>query len=462
MTNPRLQSLVDRLGPDAVLLDPDTLAPYAKDNKTSGLAPIAVVRPASTEDVQATVEFCHERKIALIARGAGSGTVGGAVPEREAVVLDLCRMTEVLWLDEMSMTVAAQAGMITEDLQRHVAKFGLSYPPDPASADRSTIGGNAATNAGGLRAVKYGVTGDYVLGLTVVLADGRVMKTGVQTRKGVVGYDLTHLFVGSEGTLGIITELTLRLVRAPETARTLVASFDDLESCARGVQAILASPVLPAAIELVDEQCVRAIQEAGAGQVAFQAPFLLVEVDGRAAVVDEELAILDEALRATGAVTRVASDEAQTKALWDGRRAISESLKKVSPAKVSEDITVPIAKLVELLRGVSEIAKPKGLTHLAYGHAGDGNLHVNVLFDPAVEGVRERVEAFRGELFDLTLRLGGTMSGEHGVGIAKRPFIDRELSPVSLEMHRRIKAALDPDNLLNPGKIWPAPMGDSA
>ncbi len=451
--DPFLQALEAAFEPNRIIAGVDGLDPYARDNKISGVPPIAVVCPTGEDEVVRLVQLCREHRVPIVPRGAGTGTVGGAVPESRCVAVDLTRMTRILEIDPGDMVARVEPGIVTEVFQAEVERVGLFYPPDPASADRCTIGGNVATNAGGLRAVKYGVTGDWVLALTAVLADGRVVRTGHRTRKGVVGYDLAHLFVGSEGTLGIITEITVRLARRPEARRTLIASFVDLPACACGVQDVLESPVLPSAIEMVDAECVAAARAAGHAS-HFDGPYLLIEVDGRAEVVAREIDEVAAIVRTHGARVTLARDESESRALWDARRAMSDALRDAAPKKMSEDITVPLSRLVDVLDGVRDLAAPRGLRHVSYGHAGDGNLHVNILYDPAEPGADERVAAFRSDLFDLTLHLGGTMSGEHGVGIAKRPFIARELSPESLDVHRAIKLALDPENLLNPGKIW--------
>lgn len=451
--DPFLRELEARFAPECVIRDAGALDPYARDNKVEGVPPVAVVCPRSEDDVVRLVRLCAEHRVPVVPRGAGTGTVGGAVPESRCVAVDLTRMNRVLEIDPGDMIARVEPGIVTDVFQARVERAGLFYPPDPASADRCTLGGNVATNAGGLRAVKYGVTGDWVLALSAVLADGRVLRTGHRPRKGVVGYDLTHLFVGSEGTLGVISEITVRLARRPEARRTLIASFADLSRCARGVQAILAGPVLPSAIELVDAECVVAARDAGHAS-PFDGPYLLIEVDGRPGDVVRDIAEIGALVRDHGATVTMARDEVESRALWDARRAISDALRDAAPKKMSEDITVPLSRLVDVLDGVRELAAPRALRHVSYGHAGDGNLHVNILYDPAEPGVIDRVAAFRSDLFDLTLRLGGTMSGEHGVGIAKRPFIARELSPVSLAAHRAIKQALDPEGLMNPGKIW--------
>ncbi|MCL4236114.1 MAG: FAD-binding protein, partial [Deltaproteobacteria bacterium] len=385
-TDPFIDELETLFAPDRVIRDADALVPYARDNKIEGITPIAVVCPRNEDDVVRLVRLCRERGVPIVPRGAGTGTVGGAVPEARCVAVDVTRMTRILEIDPGDMIARVEPGIVTEVFQAEVERVGLFYPPDPASADRCTIGGNVATNAGGLRAVKYGVTGDWVLALSAVLADGRVLRTGHRTRKGVVGYDLAHLFVGSEGTLGIITEITVRLARRPETRRTLIASFADLPSCGRGVQAILAGRVLPSAIELVDAECVRAARAAGYAS-PFDGPYLLVEVDGRADDVPRDMGEIASTVRDHGAQITMAGDEAESAALWDARRAMSDALRDAAPKKMSEDITVPLSKLVEVMDGVRELAGPRGLRHVSYGHAGDGNLHVNVLYDPAEAGI---------------------------------------------------------------------------
>jgi glycolate oxidase len=351
--------------------------------------------------------------------------------------------------------------VVTSDLQAEVEKQGLFYPPDPSSHRHSTIGGNVACNAGGPRCLKYGVTGDYVLGLTVVLADGRILRTGGKPIKDVTGYDLKALFTGSEGTLGLITEALLRLIARPRSTRTALAEFASLEDASRAVNAILAAGVLPSCLELMDQTAVACVEQAmNLGLATDLEALILIETDGA-----DERAVQDEILEAARiareqgarAVT-VASDEAERNALWRARRAVSPALARKAPNKLGEDITVPRSAIPDIIRRLREISAGGGLPIVIFGHAGDGNLHPNILFDRRDPEQRARAEAMAAEIFDASLSLGGSLSGEHGIGLLKRPYLERALGPLSLEVQRRIKQALDPMNILNPGKMLPDPL----
>jgi glycolate oxidase len=370
-------------------------------------------------------------------------------------------MNRILEIDTLNAAVRCQAGVVTSDLQAEVEKQGLFYPPDPSSHRHSTIGGNVACNAGGPRCLKYGVTGDYVLGLTVVLADGRILRTGGKPIKDVTGYDLKALFTGSEGTLGLITEALLRLIARPRSTRTALAEFASLEDASRAVNAILAAGVLPSCLELMDQTAVACVEQAmNLGLATDLEALILIETDGA-----DERAVQDEILEAARiareqgarAVT-VASDEAERNALWRARRAVSPALARKAPNKLGEDITVPRSAIPDIIRRLREISAGGGLPIVIFGHAGDGNLHPNILFDRRDPGQRARAEAMAAEIFDASLSLGGSLSGEHGIGLLKRPYLERALGPLSLEVQRRIKQALDPMNILNPGKMLPDPL----
>jgi glycolate oxidase len=388
----------------------------------------------------------------------GSGLAGGSLPVRGGIVLSLARMNHVLEIDRENMTVAVEAGVVTADLEREVAQVGLFYPPDPSSNRQSTIGGNVACNAGGPRCLKYGVTGDYVLGLTVVLANGEVLRTGGKPIKNVVGYDLTSLFVGSEGTLGVVTEALLRLVAAPKFVRTVRAEFVSLDDAARAVDAVLAAGIVPATLELMDETAIACIEEAmGLGLPLDVEAMLIVEADGsdREAVA-REIEAAARICRESGArQVRVAQDEEEREQLWRARRSVSPSLVRQAPNKLGEDITLPRSAIPEAVRRIKAIGARYELPIVVFGHAGDGNLHPNILFDRRDPAQRERVEQMVGEIFQTALDLGGTLSGEHGVGTFKLPFMRRALGSVSLDAQRAIKQALDPQNILNPGKVLP-------
>jgi glycolate oxidase len=367
-------------------------------------------------------------------------------------------MNRILEIDEVNATVHVEAGIVTADLQTAVEKRGLFYPPDPSSIRHSTIGGNIACNAGGPRCLKYGVTGDYVLGLTVVLADGSVLRTGGKPIKDVVGYDLNALLTGSEGTLGVITEALLRLIAKPKFARTALVEFPTLADASRTVNAILSAGIIPATIELMDETAIVCIEEAmHLGLPLDVEAILLTETDGAdESTVLREIEAVAEICRQYGArQVNVAENEAERSNLWKARRSVSPALARKSPNKLGEDITVPRGAIPEAIRGLKAISAKYDLPIVIFGHAGDGNLHPNILFDKRDPEQWAKVERMVAEEFALALELGGTLSGEHGVGMLKRPYMEKALGPVSIQIQKNIKQALDPLNILNPGKVFP-------
>ncbi len=394
----------------------------------------------------------------IIPRGMGTGLAAGSVSiPGGSLVLCLTRMNRVLEIDEANATAHVEAGVVTSDLQAMVEKHGLFYPPDPSSNRHSTIGGNIACNAGGPRCLKYGVTGDYVLGLTVVLADGRVLKTGGKAIKDVTGLDLNALFTGSEGTLGVITEALLRLIPRPRYIRTAVAEFESLDGASESVSAILAAGIIPATLELMDQTAIRCVEEAfHLGLAMDLEAMLILETDGsdEGAVVREIEAAADICSEHAARAVRLARSEAEQKSLWEARRSVSPSLARRAPNKLGEDITVPRSAIPEIVRQLRGISQRHGLPIVIFGHAGDGNLHPNILFDRRQPEQRETMERMVGEIFAASLALGGTLSGEHGIGLLKKPYLEQALGPVSMDIQRRIKQALDPEDLLNPGKMF--------
>jgi glycolate dehydrogenase FAD-linked subunit len=451
-----LSALRKVVGKEHLLTKREDLVAYSQDAKVRGKNPAAIVRPDSTEQVSRVMAVCHEAGMPVIARGAGTGMVGGAVPESEALVLDLVRMNRILEIAADEQLARVECGVVTARLDAAVGEYGLIYAPDPASSATSTIGGNAATGAGGLRAVKYGVTKHHMLGLQIVLADGRIIETGVRTKKGVVGYDLTELFVGSEGTLGVITELTVRLMPKPEAKRTLVATFEELERAGGCVIRLLAAGVVPTVLEIMDVRTLEAARLDNAEVPDFGAHLLLIEATGRSAQVDVDAETIESICREAGAKDVIAArNEDEAARLWSARKGISTALNKLKPQKKADDITVPIPQMVNLLNTFNSIADEQDLLCAAYGHAGDGNIHANFLFDPADPEESKRVKLAREKLFEAVVEMGGTISGEHGVGSSKRPYIKLELSDTQLDVQRSIKRALDPKNILNPGKIFP-------
>lgn len=453
-----IAQLEQLIGRDGVLSTPEDLAVYGYDGTFVEHRPDVVVLPRTTEQVSQVVKLAAQEKIPVVTRGMGSGLAAASVPFCEGITLSMTRMNRMIEIDDVNATVQVEAGIVTADLQTAVEKLGLFYPPDPSSIKHSTIGGNIACNAGGPRCLKYGVTGDYVLGLTVVLADGRILHSGGKLIKDVVGYDLKALFTGSEGTLGIITEALLRLVAKPKFARTALVEFSSLDDASRTVNAILSAGIVPATIELMDETAIACIEEAmHLGLPLDVEATLLIEADG----MEEEAVLWEiEAVRTIchecGArKTTVAKDEAERASLWKARRSVSPALARMAPSKLGEDITVPRSAIPEAIRQLKAVSARYGLPIVIFGHAGDGNLHPNILFDKRDLEQWQKVEQMVTEEFEIALRLGGTLSGEHGVGALKRPYMQKALGNVSIEIQKRIKAALDPLNILNPGKIFP-------
>jgi glycolate oxidase len=430
---------------------------YGTDATKQCFMPDAVAFPGTAEEISRILQLANRDDFPVIPRGAGSGKSGGSLPVRGGLVLAMERFDRILSVDPHNLVAKVEPGVITAHLQREVEKLGLFYPPDPASIHISTIGGNVAHCAGGLRAVKYGVTRDYVLGLTVVLPTGEIVRTGVETAKGVVGYDLTRLIVGSEGTLAVITSITLRLIPKPASTRTMVAFFRDASHTVSAVSEILRNRIVPTALEFMDQLCMDCVQE----EIALSIPrdsgaMLLIEVDGEEQVTAGEAEKIREVCLRGGAVQFLAaSGQEEAERLWEARRNVSPSVYRLRPDKVSEDIVVPRSRLSELVSFLEELAKRHALPFPAYGHAGDGNIHVNIMYDRGNPEEAARVEPAVRSLFTKVLEMGGTLSGEHGVGLTKAPYVGMEISSASLQLMARIKKAFDPKGILNPGKIFP-------
>jgi len=453
-----IAELVKIVGKEGVLTSTEDLAVYSYDGTFEEHKPDIVVLPSSTEQVSQVVRLAARECIPVVTRGMASGLAAASVPFSGGIVLCLTRMDRVLEIDQENATVRAEAGIITAILQAEVEKKGLFYPPDPSSIRHSTIGGNIACNAGGPRCLKYGVTGDYVLGLTVVLANGEIVKTGGKVIKDVVGYDLTALFTGSEGTLGIITEALLRLTAKPKFARTALVEFNTLADASRTVNAILSAGLVPATLELMDQTAITCIEESmHLGLPLDVEAILLVETDGQdETTVLHEIEAVAEICRQNGArKVTVARDEAERAALWKARRSVAPALARRAPNKLGEDITVPRSAIPEAVRRLKLISDKYGLPIVIFGHAGDGNLHPNILFDKRDAEQMAKVEQMVAEEFDIALELGGTLSGEHGVGTLKRPYMLRALGQTSVGLQKSIKQAFDPLNILNPGKVLP-------
>ena len=450
------ESLLALLGGDKVSAAPGVLDEHSIDKWLVGRPPDVVAFAESTDDVVAVLKFAHQNGVSVTTRGAGVGYVGGAVPMQGGIVLSVARMTAIKEINPADGVAVVEPGVITGDLQDAARKLGWFYPPDPASLKECSIGGNVATNAGGPRCLKYGVTRHYILGLEVVLADGAVARLGGRCHKNKTGFDLIGMFVGSEGLLGVVTEITCRLIPNPPARAMLSASFKSFAEAASAVQAILDDGFLPAALEISDKFTLAAARDhVGAEMIPDGDAHLLVELDGQPGSVQLETATVGELLKSRGCVTLdTADDEAGCDAIWEIRRAFSYSLRATGLTKLNEDIVVPRGKLVELVDFCERLQAECGMPIASFGHAGDGNIHVNIMVDGIDDpAVHARSDEALDKLFKGVLAMGGAISGEHGIGIAKKRWFEEALHPGAFELHRRLKDALDPDGVLNPGKF---------
>jgi glycolate oxidase len=450
----RLQSIV---GTDHCTWKKEDLACYAYDATARMHLPDAVIFPENAGQISSILKLANAEKFYIIPRGAGSGMTGGAVPVKGGVVLATSRMNHIVSIDTDNLIADVQPGVITGHFHAAVEKEGLFYPPDPASSDFSTLGGNVAECAGGPAAVKYGVTRDYVLGLEAVLPTGEIIHTGVRTAKGVVGYDLTRLIIGSEGTLAVISAMTLKLLPLPETVGTLTVSFKHMENAADTVSEIIRRAIIPRNIEFMDNASIQCVEsQLKIGLPVNADALLIMSVDGSRSEVAAGMEKLQTVCKEMGAMEiRVAQNPQEAKNLWRARKAISPSLFKYGPDKINEDIVVPRSKIPDMVRRIKELRDETGLTIVAFGHAGDGNIHFNIMLDKRNSEVLKAAEQTVEILFDYTLQLGGTISGEHGVGITKMQFIKKEIGPAELILMKKIKNVFDPNGILNPGKIFP-------
>ncbi len=416
--------------------------------------PDAVVLPASAEEVAALLGLANELGMSVVARGAGTNVTGGTRPVQGGLVISTQRMNRILDLDVDNLQAVVQPGVVTEDLQEAAEAVGLFYPPDPQSAETCTIGGNLAENAGGPRAVKYGVTRHYVLALQAAMADGRLLRFGARTLKSVVGYDMTSLLVGSEGTLAFITEATLRLIPQPEARGTLLAVFSEVEQAAAAVASVLQAGNLPAALEFVDQTALQALPP-DLGLPAEAAALLVLEVDGSKTEVAASGARVAACLNESGALrVDLTEDAGEADRLWQARRAVGPALAKIAPLKINEDVVVPISRLPDAVRRIRAIADSYSIRCAIFGHAGDGNLHVNFLLDQGDQEGLLRVRDAVAKTFEVVVDLGGSISGEHGIGTAKQAFVGLELEPSVIELMRAVKQVFDPKGIMNPGKIF--------
>lgn len=451
-----IQILADIVGQENVSTEKAELLCYSYDATQQKFLPEVVIFPLKAEEISRVMKLANDEKIPVFPRGAGSGFTGGSLPTRGGIVLSTERMNRIIAIDSENLVATVEPGVVTEQFQLEVEKLGLFYPPDPASLKFSTLGGNVAECAGGPRCVKYGVTKDFIIGLEMVTPLGDIITTGGPTMKGVVGYDLTKLICGSEGTLGIVSKIIIKLLPLPEAKQTMLVLFDSIDGAARAVSAIIGNKIIPTTLEFMDGRTIDCVRQATGLQVPDAArAVLIIEVDGDREFLTKQARKIADIIQPLGVVeTRIAKTPAESEALWQIRRSVSASLRKVNPDKFNEDICVPRSKVPEMIRKVDAISEKYGIPIVNFGHAGDGNIHVNVMIDKKVAGAGEKAEKAIEEVFRGALELGGTMSGEHGVGIAKAPYIPLEITPKAADYMKAIKKALDPNNILNPGKIF--------
>lgn len=458
-----LRSLREIAGDAAVLTDPADCWAYGYDNSRRQALPQAVVFVTGAVQVVALVALCNRFRIPLTARGRGTGTTGATVPDRGGIVASFERMSRILRIDPANRLAVVEPGVVNETLQQAAAAHGFFWPPDPTSAAVCTVGGNLAYNSAGPRAVKYGTPRENTLGLRAVTGAGEAIRTGVQTTKGVVGYDLTRLIIGSEGTLALITEATLRLTPLPEARRTLRAAYADIHAAAAAVAAVMAQPVTPCALEFMDGaaiEMVRRFSNLGLGPEV--GALLMIEVDGPGHCIDEAAAAVARAASVPGLrEVRTAADAAEVAALWKTRKALSPALRHVAPKKINEDVVVPVSRMGEFIEGLDRFSRDSGIRIVNFGHAGNGNIHVNLLVNPDDPDEMARAHRCLDAVFGLVLALDGTLSGEHGVGIEKRDLMSKQFTDVDLDAQLNVKDVFDPAWLLNPAKVFPLAVTES-
>ncbi len=449
-----LSAIKEAVGADAVIQDPEKLTEFGKDATEDSCTPDLVVVATSARQIQALLRLANRHGFPVTPRGLGTGLAGGSVPLFGGVLLSLAKMNRILAIEQDNLITVVEPGVITLGLQNAVKEKGLFYPPDPASLDTCSIGGNAATNAGGPSCVKYGTTRDYVLGIEAVLPSGEIIEAGVRTRKGVVGYDLRHLLLGSEGTLGVITKLILKLIPLPQAITTMVAFFPELTSAMEAVTAMLIRGHVPCAAEFLDDRCLEITKDMLPFEEAQTAKaMLIIETDGVQDIIERQSEAIGEICMACGATDVImAPDSLKRARIWEIRRAVSLRIEERFPLFLHEDVVVPIGKIAELVGGLRELEGMYGMNVYSYGHAGDGNIHVNITAEDRKN--MARIEEGIRDLLRRVLSMGGTISGEHGIGIAKRRFLPMELSPESIRIQKAIKEIFDPLQILNPGKIF--------
>ncbi|WP_370738142.1 FAD-binding oxidoreductase [Solemya elarraichensis gill symbiont] len=458
-----LERLCEIAGSDNVLSEAGQTWAYGYDNSRRQAQPGAVVHVHNADQVEKIVRLCHETGVAITARGKGTGTTGATVPLAHALVISFERMNRIIEIDTANRLARVEPGVTNGELQAALKPLGFFWPPDPTSAAVCTIGGNLAYNSAGPRAVKYGTPRENSLGLKAVSGSGEVFATGCNTTKGVVGYDLTRLLIGSEGTLAIITEATLKLTPLPEAKCTMQATYRDIESAAQAVAAIMAQPVIPCALEFMDGTAIKMVRKhADLGLDESVGALLMIEVDGTEKSITEAAEAVAAAARSGHCLSvDIAQSDEEVQKLWKTRKALSPALRTIAPKKINEDVVVPVSSIPQLIGGLEKLSADHDIMIVNFGHAGNGNIHVNLLVNPDDKEEMKRAHTCLDAVFDLVLTLGGTLSGEHGVGLEKRDFIDREIDPVALRLMHDIKKQFDPANILNPGKTIPPLESDS-
>ncbi|NSL53309.1 FAD-binding oxidoreductase [Calidifontibacillus erzurumensis] len=454
-----LRQIQEIIPKERILTKLEDLHAYSYDASFGEYLPELVIQPESAVEVSKILKLANEFKIPIYPRGSATSLSGGPLPVKGGIVLDMSQMRSKLIIDRENLLAIVSPGIKTAELHRKAEEVGLFYPPDPSSSQVSTIGGNLLENSSGPKGLKYGTTKEYVIGLEVVTPTGEIVRTGGKTVKNVTGYDLTRLIVGSEGTLGIVTEATLRLIPKPQARKTLLATFERVVDSGHAITKILASGILPAAMELMDNACIRAVENFSPSGLPVDAGALvIIEVDGHPLAIEEEIKKCEEICHEVGATSvRTAQNEKERQEIWSARRKVSPAITQAGPTKISEDATVPRSKIPEMMERLYQIRDKYQLHLVVFGHAGDGNLHPNIITDKRNIEEMKRVENAVSEIFEAALELGGTLSGEHGIGILKAPYMEMELGAAGLDLMRKIKEAWDPNNILNPGKIFPQP-----
>lgn len=458
-----LIELAEISGPANLLTDAADCWPYGYDNSRHHALPEAVVFATDHEQVRRVIQFCNRHSVPITARGRGTGTTGATVPIHGGLVLSLERMDRILQIDPANRVLRAEPGVTNQSVQKAAAAHGFFWPPDPTSAAYCTIGGNLACNSAGPRAVKYGTPRENTLGLRAITGDGTELRTGVYTTKGVVGFDLTRLLIGSEGVLAVITEATLKLTPLQQAKRTLRAIYSSVEAAAEAVSAIMAQPAIPCALEFMDGRAIEMVRDYSEADLPLNAgALLIIEIDGNEACLEQAVNSLRQAANVTGCTDiSVAKTDIEIKRLWTTRKALSPALRNIMPDKINEDVVVPVSYLPKLIRGLELLSQKHGIIIVNFGHAGNGNIHVNLLLDKSDTQQVHAADKCLNDVFDLVLSLQGTLSGEHGIGLVKRDFIAREIEPATLRLMHRIKQQFDPQGILNPGKSLPS-IDDSA